>query len=419
MSCLGRFSFYLVILLYLIYVHLYSVHAAVVLNEVEIQPNQVVELYNNASTSADISSWYIDDSGGATYYTIPPNTIIPALSCFIFTSDFSFNKTTADSVRLFDNTGPPTTTSAKLIEQYLYAKAPDAGYSFSKKKDGGTEWQITNSSLGLFNESLTSCIPTSTPTPFPTETPIPTPTITSMPTQEPTQTPTPLLKIDYQNIYISEVYPYPLSNEHEWIELYNDNDIQVELSHWYIDDIENGGSAPKSFSLIMNPSSYASIDFPSSLFNNDGDTVRLLNENKTEKDSMEYKKITQGKSIGRISFEKDSYCEQEPSKNSANSLCIETTESQTTSQYHLSTQYTNTISQKITSPTKKPTNQLQTNTHPTTGSTQKNSTIQKGEVLSAQVENSSNISPTPYLSSISFSYSLLTIVSIFIKMRNA
>jgi len=50
---------------------------------VAIQPIQSVELYNTASSSADISSWYIDDAGGTTYFTIPPYTIIPPLSCMV------------------------------------------------------------------------------------------------------------------------------------------------------------------------------------------------------------------------------------------------------------------------------------------------------------------------------------------------
>lgn len=169
-----RLNIYTIIISSFVYLFISSllVNASVVLNEVAIQPNQVVELYNTASTSADISGWYIDDSGGTTYYSIPQQTVLAPLSCAIFTADFNFNKASADVVRLFDNSYPPTTASAKLIESYSYSKAPDTGYSFIKTSDGGALWQTNISSLGLFNESLVSCIPSPTTTPFPTEPPL-------------------------------------------------------------------------------------------------------------------------------------------------------------------------------------------------------------------------------------------------------
>lgn len=409
----------MIIGLFTLFIYSIEAQASVVLNEVAIQPNQIVELYNNASESADISSWYIDDAGGTTYYTVPTQTTLPPRSCLLFNADFNFNKSSADSVRLFDNTAPPTSSSAKLIEQYSYTKSPEINYSFSKKTDGGVEWQMTSSSLGMLNESLLSCIPTPSPTSFPSETPTPIPTIPLTPTLEPTQTPAPTSKIDYQNVYISEVYPYPRTGEKEWIEIYNGNNFQINLDHWYIDDSENSGSTPKSFTLLLDPLTYGVLDMSSSLFNNDGDVVRLLNGEKIEKDSMEYGKITQGKSIGRISFEEDSYCEQEPSKNTINSLCLLEEGSPAVLQPNSSIQKTS-ITQKTIIPTKKIQNQPQINTNMINETSVKETNInQKGEVLSAQTQNSPNTSPVPHLSFVSFSYSLLTIVSVFIKMKNA
>ena len=395
----------------------FGVCASVVLNEVAIQPNQVVELYNTASVSADISGWYIDDTGGITYYTIPQQTTLAPQSCSIFAADFNFNKSSADTVRLFDNTSPPTTTSAKLIESYSYLKAPETNYSFEKKFDGETEWQTNTSSLGLYNESFTSCIPTPTLTPTPTESPTIFPTNVLSSTPEPTQTPSPTLApVDYQNIYISEVFPYPQPNEDEWIELFNNNDIQVNLDHWYIDDGENTGSTPKPFSLIMAPYSYAVVDPSSSLFNNTGDVARLLDSNKEEKDSMEYAKIVQGKSMGRISFEEDSYCEQEPSKNIVNMPCLLELAVPTPSQLK---QNAIKPTRKTALSTKKTVSQMPQKINTFTNSFFPTLSPPEGKVLGAQIEEIVPISPTPYLSFVSASYSLLTIVSLFIKMKNA
>lgn len=386
-----------------LFIFSFATYSSIVLNEVAIQPNQTVELYNNASESADISSWYIDDAGGSTYFTIPSQTILPPQSCLLFSSDFNFNKSSADTVRLFNNTSPPTSSSAQLVELYSYTKAPEINYSFSKKIDGGGEWFTDVSSLGLSNESLILCVPT--------ETSSPTPTTAPSPTVEPTYEPSPTSVVEYHNIFISEVYPYPQSNEHEWIELYNDNDIQVDLVRWYIDDVENIGSAPKSFSLKIDPYAYAVVDISTSLFNNSGDVARLLNSDKNEKDSMEYGNITQGNSLGRISFSEDSYCEQVSSKNNANSSCL--------SEPKPTQIVSSLITKKINPTTKNQVNQPQQQTNTSANSTRAISSQQTGEVLGAQIKEMPPPSPTPYLSFISFSYSLLTIVSIFIKMKNA
>ena len=104
--------FFIIVLLLLPF----PIHAEVVINEFAVQPTQTVEIFNAASVSADISHWYIDDSGGSTYYTIPANTILPPQTCAVFTGDFNLNKSSADTVRLFTAEYPPTTPSAVLID---------------------------------------------------------------------------------------------------------------------------------------------------------------------------------------------------------------------------------------------------------------------------------------------------------------
>ena len=61
------------------------------------------------------------------------------------------------------------------------------------------------------------------------------------------------------------------------------------------------------------------------MFNNSGDSVRLLDFNKQQKDSFEYFNAIQGKTYGRVSFESDEFCLQEESKGSANNNCLNTT----------------------------------------------------------------------------------------------
>jgi hypothetical protein len=86
------------------------------------------------------------------------------------------------------------------------------------------------------------------------------------------------------------------------------------------------------------------------MFNNDGDVVRLLDFDKKEKDSFEYKGSQKGKSFGRISLETDDFCLQEPSKNQKNNFCLNPTPTkEITSTKSL---ITLTLSPIITSPTK-------------------------------------------------------------------
>lgn len=157
--------------------------------------------------------------------------------------------------------------------------------------------------------------------------PIISPTISPTPTlsPDPTENISPTLNIQPQtinNVLISEVMASPENNQNEWIELYNNNDVTVRLDNWYLDDIENGGSSPKKFSLSIDSKQYAVYDFSTSIFNNSGDSVRLLDSNMFEKDSFQYEKTENGKSLGRISFTEDNFCLQNPSKGINNNSCL-------------------------------------------------------------------------------------------------
>ncbi|PIV08910.1 hypothetical protein COW57_01440 [Candidatus Roizmanbacteria bacterium CG17_big_fil_post_rev_8_21_14_2_50_39_7] len=403
---------YLLILL-LFFINPFFCNASLVLNEIypaaSSGESEWVELYNDGYQSIDISQYQLLDEGdrkiNISTGSAPPFGFILATSVGVLNND-------KDTVKLKNNLGE-TIDIATYSGNFSSSKT----LTYAKCPNGGTNWFILD--MPTKNSSNEFACQTLTPTPtYPTETPSPSteqrslfPTITL---PQPTSDSIP--EVNYQNILISEVYPYPQSNEHEWIEFYNDNDIQVDLVHWYIDDAENTGSAPKSFSLKIDPYTYAVVDLSSSLFNNSGDVARLLDSNKNEKDSMEYGKITQGNSIGRISFEEDSYCEQEPSKNTANSSCLSEPTQTVSSQ---STQNTVKSTQKSISPTKKTVNQPPQQTNTGTNLMRTTSPKQEGEILGVQTKEIPYTSPTPYLSSVSFSYSLLTIVSIFIKMKNA
>lgn len=122
----------------------------------------------------------------------------------------------------------------------------------------------------------------------------------------------------------------PQTGEKEWVEIYNNNDFDVFLNQWYLDDVENAGSSLRSFNLNIKAKSFAIIELSSAIFNNDGDSVRLLDLNKQLKDSFEYQYSEKGKSWARNSFDDGLWCLQEPTKEENNKPCQNQEDSLTT-----------------------------------------------------------------------------------------
>lgn len=299
----------------------------------------------------------------------------------------------------------------------------------------GTSFQSAD--YQTINVVLPTETPVPTPTPIPTEvpTPISTPTesiapsITSTITETPQSTPTPTLTITpaitfYSNILISEIMVNPETGNNEWVEIYNNNDFSVNLNNWYIDDAENSGSSPKKFSIIIDAKNYEVINLTSAIFNNDGDIIRLLDNNKILQDSFEYDYSERGKTWGRINFNNDDYCIQEPSKGVVNNNYLDVDTSDTNSPTNTTIKSTST-----TAPSKTP--------KPLKGVTysipQKSSNIistsninnsrppQTGKILGMTTNRFNNINIDflllKSLSFMSFAFSLLTILSILLKMK--
>ncbi|OGK15374.1 hypothetical protein A2774_03530 [Candidatus Roizmanbacteria bacterium RIFCSPHIGHO2_01_FULL_39_12c] len=161
------------------------------------------------------------------------------------------------------------------------------------------------------------------------------PTIAYTPNQLPSDTPTPgeseeqplsptvtITQQTISNIFLSEVMPDPDSGQQEWIEIYNKNSVPVVLDEWWIDDLEKSGSTPKKFTLSLDSGSYAVFELSTSVFNNGGDSVRLLDSEQNEVDSFEYQASEKGKTLGRTSFDSDIFCQQSPTYAAENGPCL-------------------------------------------------------------------------------------------------
>lgn len=79
----------------------------------------------------------------------------------------------------------------------------------------------------------------------------------------------------------------------EWVELYNTTGQDLDLSGHYIDDIENGGGAPKAIpaGTIIPAGGFYVMEF-SNFLNNGGDDVRFLDSSQAVLDSTSYTSAT-------------------------------------------------------------------------------------------------------------------------------
>lgn len=314
--------------------HATIIHAQIVINEFDILASpQKVELLNTSTNTVDISGWHLDDSGGTTYSTIPTQTPLPPTACAVITGNFFLNTTTADSIRLFDASAPPTSGQAVLIDTYAYTSFPVSGETFTRIPDGIGAFSLQPNSMGLTNVTRELCSLPSSPTPTPTPLPTiitPTPTTSTNLTPSPSHTPTPILTpTPIENlIIISEVMVNP-STGNEWVELYNNSATEVSLAGWMIDDMALGGSNPILLNSSVPSFGYFVISMPNNIFNNTGDTVRVLDLSANEHATFAYTSSQIDTSWGISSVSSSLYCLQTPSAGMDNYPCLYPTTSPT------------------------------------------------------------------------------------------
>ncbi len=78
-----------------------------------------------------------------------------------------------------------------------------------------------------------------------------------------------------QQLELKWLLANPPAGEKEQVSLFNPTDSVIDLSSWQIDDIEGGSSPLNLQGQVASHSSYL-IEVPSAMFNNSGDSLRLL-----------------------------------------------------------------------------------------------------------------------------------------------
>ncbi len=283
-----------------------------------------VEIFNDGGKEIDLTHYSLSDKTGKLLYF--NGNVVHSNNYVIATSSSVLNNT-GDTIFLKDD-------QDNLIEVATYSATLDSTQTVAKCPDKTGNWYVLSLTTKAESNYLACFVlsPTPTPTLVPSPTEIITPTLTLTPIltilPSPTVVPSPIptKKEEYNHIFISEVMVNPDLNQSEWLELYNNNPYIVTLTDWFIDDIADGGSSPKKFSLTISAYGYNSLDLNSAIFNNNGDDVRLLNNEEQEKDKFQYSFSEKGIPWGRITIDNNNFCLQEESRDKKNNPCIDNEE---------------------------------------------------------------------------------------------
>lgn len=102
------------------------------------------------------------------------------------------------------------------------------------------------------------------------------------------------------SIVINEVVPAPSSGP-EYVELYNPSDTTVDVSGWSIDDDTPGGSITTlATGTVIAPHQLLVIPLSSTILNNTGDAVVLMDAAGTLVDRIDFGAMKNGESMARI-----------------------------------------------------------------------------------------------------------------------
>lgn len=272
----------------------------VVINEIRPGSVEYITLFNNSSTAQDISGWKLYDSSATTTTCnknttaraiIPANTILPADS---FVQITTANTTLGDQKdRVFLLNG------ANIVDSWGYGsiscETDDPAYPpvavsrlvqstsdiIKRVPDGADDIQV-----------ITNISPTLTPSPTMSPSPFPTPT------------PTPTLPlVDYVSwgIRINEVYSSPNIGEKEWVELYNSDTIDHDMTDWTIDDTKSTSSICKKVGAnLIQAKSYLVVECTSSVLNNTGDDAFLISPDQKNIDHLVFPSLKSSQSWSLI-----------------------------------------------------------------------------------------------------------------------
>ena len=258
--------------------------------------NEFIEIYNDSSAEVDLSGWILEDKmGSIKKFVIPDEVKISAGKYKAFYSDetrIALNNS-GDGVILRNNKGDlvdETQVSGVALEERSFALDENENWVWTLIPTPGIKNTIkTDEKIILDSESSEDLIDKDNDD-----------------EQILKQVQDGKSKADdydfSDKIIISEIYPNSEGRDnrngsYEWIELYNDSDLDVNLGGWMIDDLLEKGS--KIYIIedeIIEAESYKIFDAACTkiALNNTGDEVNLLWPDGTVVDKIKYEKADEG-----------------------------------------------------------------------------------------------------------------------------
>jgi hypothetical protein len=267
----------------------------IILNEFLANPktrydDEWVELYNGGA-SADLAGWKLDDGeGGGSPYTLPHGATIAPGGYLVIDLSVALLNNDGDTLRLIRPDGVVVDSTS------FTDSAPDASRSRSSDGawyDGGepTPGQANLPPSGQDTPSDRSSTSNSSASGS-----------TTMPAS------------GAEQVSLNEVLPAPKDVfDAEWIEIANDGDMPADLAGWQIDDAADGG-APLALppGSVVAPHGLLVVTVSRPLFNNAGDSVRLLRPDGTTADEFSYDGSEPDLSMCRLDSSWATGCEPTP-----------------------------------------------------------------------------------------------------------
>ena len=266
-----------------------------------------VELYNNTDNTINLGGWLLKAIDGTPKINL--TGVIPGKSFYLLerTDDNTVPEISADQIftgalgnsgenlELYDNSGNlidsltcasgwfagDNTTKQTMERKNSQLSGSDSSNWQTSQNPGGTP-EAKNSEQGTINnEQKTENLTGSSSLPAPLET-----------------------KEYPPSIVINEILSSPEGpdTEEEWIEIFNQNNFEVDLSNWQITDIEGKTTiftfpagtkiTPNGFLVLSRPTTKITL-------NNDGDGLNLIQPNGKIIDSVTYEKAPRGQSFNK------------------------------------------------------------------------------------------------------------------------
>jgi len=272
-----------------------------------------IELYNNTENSITLDGWALKSADGTP--KIELTGAVPANSFYLLerTDDTTVPGITADKIytgalgnsgedlKLYDNLN-------NIIDEVDCSAGWLAGDNGTKQtmEKTSTGWQNSENpggtpksrnSAGVAAEANAGQIP-------PETLQVPAEPIVER-TETPQSSPSPVAKQSYPSgIIFNEILPSPDGPDEteEWIELYNQNNFEVDISEWKIQDIE-GSTTTYTFSANtkIGPNKYLVLTRPETkiTLNNTGDGLTLFQPDDKIIDKVSYNKAPRSQSYNK------------------------------------------------------------------------------------------------------------------------